>query len=90
MSILAVIAIIWTLPIETVHASFDSSDKVLAGDDSVWHLADLCSGVRVNVDVCFFSLLNCQVVTVFALFALLTHSSFEVTTESFLVVDYSK
>ena len=90
MPILAIFTSIGAHPVEAIFAVLDSIDEVPACNDRVRHLANFCSRVRVNIDIRLFRIIHRQVMTVLALLALLTHPSFVVAADCFLVVDYTK
>ena len=87
MSIVAVISIIWTHPIKTIHTVFNSVNEMLASDDSVWHFTDFRSWIRVNINIGFFLLLNAEIMTIFAFLAFFADTCFEIAAQCFFVID---
>ena len=86
--VLAVVAVVGALPVETVEVFLDGLKEVLAGDDGVCgDFADLAARVRVDVNVGLLGVRHTHIVAVLALLALLAHARLEVRTQSQLLVN---
>ena len=88
VSILTLVTLIGTDPVETVQILLDSFDEVATGDNCVRHGAKFLTWVLININVRHLLVLNGHIVTVLALFALFTHASLEVRTQGALVISY--